>query len=391
MELAFLKTASVCLIILIHAVLLNALQLLSLLVYPLLDRPEYRQIIRFTQRAYTEVLILLSYLFAPTQMLITGDQVHTKSRPESVVMIANHQAYSDWIFLWQFAQKCNAHGLVKIILKDSLRHIPIVGWGMRFFEFIFLKRNWLHDQRYMASMLDLITRHNEKVWLLLFPEGTIYCDETRKRSDAFALKCGITDTPKHVLLPRVTGLEFCLKHLRKDIDAVYDVTVGYSDITTECALVKRTDTMYMVSDPAPRLHLHIRRFPVSDIPINDDDCDDFYDIQQRLDESHESKSNPATRSSTPGGDALNTPFRQWLHQIFKEKDDLMDHFYKHGYFPGGRLLNLNTINSDKSDLIVVGDRRKGLLNALGPECALVKVWLFYTCLLMVLYAAYRLK
>jgi lysocardiolipin and lysophospholipid acyltransferase len=52
-----------------------------------------------------------------------------------------------------------------------LRWVPVIGWGMRFFEFIFLKRDWQRDQHTMTSMLDLIVKDKEPAWLLIFPEG----------------------------------------------------------------------------------------------------------------------------------------------------------------------------------------------------------------------------
>ncbi|CAJ0647929.1 9795_t:CDS:2 [Entrophospora sp. SA101] len=48
--------------------------------------------------------------------------------PERIILIANHQIYADWIYIWTFAYLANAHGAVKIILKDSLKWLPIFGW-----------------------------------------------------------------------------------------------------------------------------------------------------------------------------------------------------------------------------------------------------------------------
>ena len=44
--------------------------------------------------------------------------------------MANHQAYTDWMYLWILA--CYAgHGRgIIVMLKWSLRSIPILGWAM---------------------------------------------------------------------------------------------------------------------------------------------------------------------------------------------------------------------------------------------------------------------
>jgi 1-acyl-sn-glycerol-3-phosphate acyltransferase len=53
----------------------------------------------------------------------------------------------------QFARTVGCHGLVKIILKDSVKNMPVFGWGMHFFEFIFLAREWERDKSALFQVL----------------------------------------------------------------------------------------------------------------------------------------------------------------------------------------------------------------------------------------------
>ncbi|KAF9895625.1 hypothetical protein BX616_009210, partial [Lobosporangium transversale] len=63
--------------------------------------------------------------------------------------------------------------------------------GMRFFDFIFLKRNdWAHDKKAIESNLERL-RKDDPLWLLVYPEGTVVSRGTRKRSSAFAQKAGL--------------------------------------------------------------------------------------------------------------------------------------------------------------------------------------------------------
>ncbi|GES99376.1 acyltransferase-domain-containing protein [Rhizophagus clarus] len=48
--------------------------------------------------------------------------------PERLILIANHQIYADWLYVWCFTYLANAHDGIKIILKDSLKWLPIFGW-----------------------------------------------------------------------------------------------------------------------------------------------------------------------------------------------------------------------------------------------------------------------
>ena len=139
------------------------------------------------------------------------------------------------------------HGHIFIILKESLKYVPILGWGMQFFSFIFLSRNWTKDRERFAHRLGKLKRrqssnhhHNNgsdskttatynPMWMLIFPEGTNLSPNARKKSRAWAEKQGIRDC-EHLLLPRSTGLKFCLEELGDTVEWVYDCTLAYEGI-----------------------------------------------------------------------------------------------------------------------------------------------------------------
>lgn len=121
------------------------------------------------------------------------------------------------------------HGRIFIVLKESLKRIPILGWGMQFSQFIFLKRNWEKDKPHLAAHLQKFNNAKDSMWLMLFPEGTNLAPSTRDSSQQWARKNGIRDM-RHQLLPRSTGLQFCLQELRKTVDYVYDCTIAYEGV-----------------------------------------------------------------------------------------------------------------------------------------------------------------
>ena len=69
----------------------------------------------------------------------------------------------------------------------------------------------------------------DPMWLLIFPEGTNLSANTRARSAAWAKKSGVQDL-RHAVLPRSTGLQFCLQQLDGTVDAVYDCTIAYEGV-----------------------------------------------------------------------------------------------------------------------------------------------------------------
>lgn len=187
-------------------------------------------------------------LFAPTKVRVSWDPelkgefwLSSKGRlqtrfPERLVYVANHQVYTEWLYLWWIAYTSRMHGHIYIILKESLKYVPILGPGMMFYGFIFMARKWTSDKPRLQHRLEkLKTRHSgplsgsaslDPMWLLIFPEGTNLSRNTVKGSAKWAEKQGIPNT-RHVLLPRSTGLFFCLQQLQGTVDWVYDCTIAY--------------------------------------------------------------------------------------------------------------------------------------------------------------------
>ena len=143
--------------------------------------------------------------------------------------MTEQKIYTDWMYLWYIAYTAGMHGRIFIVLKESLKRIPVIGWGMQFSQFIFLKRNWEKDKPHMAAHLRKLNKLLDPMWLMIFPEGTNLAPCTREVSRKYAEKRGIRDM-HHQLLPRSTGLQFCLQELRKTVDYVYDCTIAYEGV-----------------------------------------------------------------------------------------------------------------------------------------------------------------
>ena len=191
------------------------------------------------------------------------------------------------------------HGRIYIVLKESLKRIPVLGWGMQFCQFIFLKRNWEKDKPRMAAHLQKFNKPNLPMWLLMFPEGTNLADSTRERSKQWAAKNGIDDM-KHQLLPRSTGLQFCLQQLRNTTEWVYDCTIAYEGVPRgEFAQdIYTVKASYFGGRPPKSVNMYWRRFAISSIPLDDDRA-----------------------------------FEHWLRARWTEKDNLIEYYYQHGNFP----------------------------------------------------------
>ena len=50
--------------------------------------------------------------------------------PDRLVVMSNHQAYTDWMWLWIIAAYAGHSKGIIILLKASLKRVPVAGWGM---------------------------------------------------------------------------------------------------------------------------------------------------------------------------------------------------------------------------------------------------------------------
>lgn len=212
------------------------------------NKDYYYAYMALTKQSFAILGIAATRWFSPTKIRVSWDpdlrgQFHktTAGRlettfPERLVYVANHQVYTEWMYLWWIAYTSRMHGHIFIILKESLKYVPVLGPGMMFYGFIFMARKWAADKPRLQHRLEkLKTRHSgpmsgsaglDPMWLLIFPEGTNLSANTKRNSTKWAEKQGIPNT-RHVLLPRSTGLFFCLQQLQGTVDWVYDVTIAY--------------------------------------------------------------------------------------------------------------------------------------------------------------------
>ncbi|KAL5425114.1 hypothetical protein PMIN04_002777 [Paraphaeosphaeria minitans] len=274
-----------------------------------------------TKQQFGVLVTTMTHWWAPVKMRVSGDEsVRGQLRqtddgrletdfPERLVLIANHQIYTDWVYLWWVAYTNKMHGHLYIILKESIKYIPVLGTGMMFYGFIFLSRKWAKDkERFQYRLRKLSSAHQcpmsgssylDPMWLLIFPEGTNLSDNGRAGSKKWADKNGIPDL-KHAMLPRSTGLLFCLQELEKTVGYMYDCTVAYEGVPRgqygqDLFTLRST---YFEGRPPKSVNMHWRRFRITDIPTHSE-----------------------------------AAFSDWLLARWREKDDLIEHYLEHGRFP----------------------------------------------------------
>lgn len=232
-------------------VAINITQFLGAPLY-LINRELYYAYMALTKESFGLLVITMTKVWGPTTIRISGDESVAGQIwqtpdgrvefdfPDRLVMIANHQIYTDWLYLWWvgYANNPKMHGYLYIILKESLKYIPVIGPGMMFYGFIFMSRKMAVDLPRLAYRLGKLKMSHtapdgntylNPMWLLLFPEGTNLSGNGRVRSATWADKTAIKDC-QHMLLPRSSGMYFILKELEGSVEYVYDCTVAYEGV-----------------------------------------------------------------------------------------------------------------------------------------------------------------
>jgi len=322
------------------------------------SRKLYEECMRYTKGAFGCLCILMCQMFAPTQLSITfetegkgrftaeeiervamrnaaGDVV-SLNLPTRFVLISNHQIYADWWYAWclvYFIGLQSVHRHVYITLKDSLRWLPVIGWAMQLYGFIFLARSWVSDRVKLATHLSHLGKQAEEednpFCFLLYPEGTLVSQNTRPISKKFADKMGVSDL-LNLLLPRSTGLHYSLRSLAPRIPhlKMIDLTIVYPGVPSmgygQDYYTLRS--IFLNGIPPPVINIHVKMFDVAtDIPIGD--------IQESsLAYSKRSKHPVEVNISEEEKEV----FDGWLRELWQEKDGLMSTFLETLSFrPGG--------------------------------------------------------
>ncbi|KAI8894213.1 acyltransferase-domain-containing protein [Globomyces pollinis-pini] len=292
-------------------------------------RKQYKTVIRTTEQAFGTCMVFIVYFLTPgTKLVITGDHDKFKSI-EKTILFANHQIYPDWVYIWMLARKYQRHGDVKIMLIAVLKYIPILGLGMQFFDFIFMQRKLALDK---INIIENMKRQKAfaahlPLWLMIYPEGTLNTPGNRDSTRAYAKKYDIKEDPKYVLLPKSTGLFMLSDALSKQLNSVFDLTVGYSgleapDIPYEEYLAQN---VFFGHKYPKEIHIHVKHFQLNQLP-------GFEENQPLLELKSDSTSKTFVETFDAKTDQRRLNFATWVTKRFLVKDDQMKHFYNDGSF-----------------------------------------------------------
>lgn len=263
---------------------INIAQTASLGLVPFSKRA-FRRFNRWCAATWWGLCVIAAERFNGTRVVVSGEDVPPH---ENALLVANHQNMPDITALMAYARSKRRLGDLKFFVKHAIKWVPGIGWGMQFLSCPFLKRNWDRDSERVRRTFESLVNESIPMWLVTFAEGTRATPDKIRASAEWALERGLEAT-RHVQLPRTKGFVATIEGLGDHLHAIYDITIAYVD---------GVPTLWQyITGQVRQIHLHVRRFPVDALPRVDDEL------------------------------------KQWLYDRFREKDELLEHFYRYGRFP----------------------------------------------------------
>ncbi|XP_011196059.1 1-acyl-sn-glycerol-3-phosphate acyltransferase gamma [Zeugodacus cucurbitae] len=209
---------------------------------------------------------------------------------EHVMIIQNHSYEIDWLCGWMFADKVHCLGNCKAYAKKAISYVPVMGWAWKFAEFVFLERSYDKDIEIIARQLKEVFAYPDPTWLLLNAEGTRFTPKKHEASVKFAEERGLP-VLKHHLIPRTKGFTTSLPTMRGRCPAIYCTTLAFRRDAKNAPTIST-----LLNGLSVEGHLYARRIPVDSVPENEKEA------------------------------------AEWLQNLYREKDRLVDSFHTTGNF-----------------------------------------------------------
>lgn len=286
----------------LSGLVLNVVQLFVYVLIRPLSKSLYRSINHYLQYSYWSQSVAVADWNSNLNCRIyyKDKQAAEEFGSCSGIAVANHRYDIDWLAAWMLSDKLGTLGGDKAMLKDSLRYVPVIGWGWALGDMIFLSRNWQKDKENLArSIKTLLTYHRSLI--LAFFEGTRYTKTKYEASVKFAEEKNLPIRLKHHLIPRTRGFNCMVEHIKDELKqnpklkyGLYNMQIALDDDDNS-----RASLDAVLSGVPTCVHVYVERLCYDDISV-------------------------ANEEATT----------QYLYDIYKEKDRLHDYFKKHGKFPG---------------------------------------------------------
>jgi hypothetical protein len=208
---------------------------------------------------------------------IINNNIHNNT-PNKILVCSNHPKILDGFFICKYLlDKYPEHTVLFIVKKDLIK-LPVVGTYIKN-NFICIERNFKNDESYIINEVNKYKLIYDKLIIVIFPEGTTMCKETIDRSNNW---CELNNIQKYknVLCPRISGIKLINDIFKPDL--ILNNTIYYLDDIYQNKTLYEKDLL--------NLNVIHRSKIIEDIlPNNIDFEKDLYNIWRNKDELLEHK------------------------------------------------------------------------------------------------------
>ncbi|CAK8687853.1 unnamed protein product [Clavelina lepadiformis] len=223
---------------------------------------------------------------------ISSPEGFQKAGKERALVVQNHKSQLDWVAAFLVADSISLLEQSKAIVKKLVKYVPVFGFSVWFLDFIFLERRMDRDKPTIEKVTKSLKENDGLYNILMFPEGTRFTPARHKRSQEYALKNGIQPLKCH-LVPRTKGFVMVTQELRNSLEMLYDATV--------CVRGRKNPTFLDMLQGKPAIiDYFVRRVSLAEVPKDESTC------------------------------------KQYLYDVYQEKDRLFEHHLQHEEFPFGK-------------------------------------------------------
>jgi len=220
------------------------------------------------------------------KITLTGDFIPSN---ENAILLPNHLSGADIPPLLWLAWKKGMTGNIKWFVKDELKWVPGIGWGLWLLGSPFLKRNWKEDRPGVVKMLATYRTNGIPIWLITFLEGTRCTPQKLAADQEKTVAKGLVPFQHH-LYPKMAGIVATVQGLRDHVPAIYLIEIGYP--------YEQIPTIWtMLTSKTTLVDLYIRRIPIEEVPADEQEI------------------------------------QKWILEVWERKDWLMTFYKHHGHFP----------------------------------------------------------
>lgn len=248
-------------------------------------RRSCRQFARRAAELWVGIVVRIFRACYDTRHEVTGDL--DADRSQSYLLLANHVSWVDVLVLLEAFD--GRVPFYHFFLKKPLIWLPLIGVACWALDYPFLN---LYTREYLerhpekrGEDLEIARAACERIrglpaTVVTFPEGRLFTPERHRQSEP---------PYRHLLRPRAGGTALVLSAMGDRLDALLDVTIHYPDGAPRL--------WHFLANRVPRVRVHVRQRAV-----------------------------PAamTQGDYPSDPAFRAQFREWLNDIWREKDELLE-------------------------------------------------------------------